>query len=177
MPGALNGSSAARPALGAMPPIPNPQNDGGASPAGPQMPQQAPAPSHGQTVAAMRHFQAILGELRGLLQDPDLGKADMRSAIIDGTTKLVAQRIIAPAQAVQQLATVPDRPYDQKQWAQQQYAQTVQAQTSVLDHHRAAALGTGNYALENELHGQDSDPSDHMADMKAMMQAHYGGQP
>jgi hypothetical protein len=139
--------------------------------------QQAPAPTHTQTVAALRHFNAILGELKGLLQNPDLGKANLKSTIIDGMTKLVAERIIPPAAAVSQLASVPDVPFQQKQWTVNHYAQTVQAAAAVLDHHRQSAMGTGNYDLENALHGDESDPDSHMETMQGMMQQHYAGGP
>jgi hypothetical protein len=138
--------------------------------------QQAPAPTHGQTVAALRHFNAILGELKGLLENPDLGKANLKSTIIDGMTKLVAERIIPPAAAVTQLAAVPDEPFQQAQWAKNHYAQTVQAQAAVLDHHRQSAMGTGNYDLENALHEDESDPDSHMETMQGTMAQHYGGQ-
>lgn len=140
-----------------------------------QGPQQAPAPTHAQTVAALRHFNAVLGELKGLLGNPDLGKANLKSTIIDGMTKLVAERIIPPAAAVSQLASVPDQPFQQKQWAMNHYAQTVQAQAAVLDHHRQSAMGTGNYDLENALHGDESDPETHMETMQGTMQQHYAG--
>jgi len=138
-------------------------------------PQQAPAPTHGQTVAALRHFNAVLGELKGLLQNPDLGKANLKSTIIDGMTKLVAERIIPPAAAVSQLASVPDAPYQQAQWAANHYAQTVQAQAAVLDHHRQSAMGTGNYDLENALHSDESDPENHLETMHGTMAQHYAG--
>jgi hypothetical protein len=174
---------------GALPPPPpmlagqqqqSPMPQGGAqSPQGPGMaqpgPQQAPAPTHGQTVAALRHFNAILGELKGLLENPDLGKANLKSTIIDGMTKLVAERIIPPAAAVTQLASVPDAPFQQKQWAQNHYAQTVQASAAVLDHHRQSAMGTGNYDLENALHEDESDPDSHMETMQGTMAQHYAG--
>lgn len=153
---------------------------GGAAPqqqqGAPQGPQAAPAPTHDQTVAALRHFNAVIGELRGLLQNPDLGKADLKSKIIDGAVKLVEDRIIPPNAAVTQLATVPERPFDQRGWVQQHYAQTVQAAASVLDHHRQAALGTGNYDLENKLHDDVAGPDDHLQTMQGLVQQHYGGQ-
>lgn len=161
-------------ALTAPPPVPNPQPQEQGSAPTQQPPAQAPAPSHAQTVAAMRHFDAILGQLTSLLKNPDLGKADLKSTIIDGVTKLVGDRIIPASQAVSQLATVPTRPFEQKQWAEQNYTQTLQAQSAVLDHHRSAALGTGNYALENKLHSGDSGPDNHMQTMQGLMQQHYG---
>lgn len=112
----------------------------GAPPAPPQAPQM-PAPTHAQTVAALRHFHAIAGELQTLLRDPDLGRADMKGKIIDGTTQLVAQRIITPAQAVVQLGDVPEKPFDQKQWIMTHFQQTKAAADAVLGHHAQAFAG------------------------------------
>src|ERR1035441_6763677 len=124
------------------------QQGGGVSPMGPQQgapgAQQAPpAPTHAQTVAALRHFTALKQELTVLLKNPDLGKADMKSAIIDGVTKLVADRIVPPAAAVQKLAMVPDTPFQQKKWIEQDYAQVMKAENMVLAHHAAAFAGQG----------------------------------
>lgn len=150
---------------------------GGAN--GPQAPQgvqqqQMPAPSHAQTVAALRHFQMIGKELEGLLLNPDLGKADMRSAIIDAVTRLVSERLIAPAQAVTQLGMVPDKPFDQKKAIEAMYRQVMQAESSVLDHHGATnAPLSDDFATENGLYG--SSPDDHQRHLSEMMGAHYGG--
>ena len=83
---------------------------------------------------------------------------------------------MSPADAVTQLATVPERPFEQKQWAENHYSQIVQAQAAVLDHHRTQALGTGNYELESMLH-DDGNADDHMNTMRGMMQSHYGNPP
>lgn len=138
-----------------------------APPQAQQPPQAPPAPSHAQTVAALRHFAAIIGELNTLVKDPDLGKADMKSAIIDGTTKLVSERMMSPAQAVQMLATVPERPFDQKAWIQNHMQQAMLGRGMVLAHHAAAFAGAGPEPTP--------DADDHMADLSSMMQAHYQG--
>lgn len=138
----------------------------------PQMPAPAPAPTHDQTVAALRHLHAVAGELKTILKDPNLGKADIKSSLIEAASKLVGSRILSAAQAVQQLAQLPERPFEQKQWIEQQYAQTVDAQAAVLQHHRSQAMGTGDYDLESLLH--TSDPEKHQETMRGMMQAHYG---
>lgn|ERR1035437_902692 len=147
------------------------QQGGGAQPMGPQQgAQQAPpAPTHAQTVAALRHFTALKQELTVLLKNPDLGKADMKSAIIDGVTKLVADRIVPPAAAVQKLAMVPDTPFQQKKWIEQDYAQVMKAENMVLAHHAAAFAGQGPQP--------PADPDDHMGTIKNLMQSHYGQQP
>lgn len=135
--------------------------------------QAAPAPTHAQTVATLRHLSAVKQELVTLMKNPDLGKADMKSAIIDGVTKLVADRIVPAAAAVQKLAMVPESPYQQKKWIEQDYAQTIQAENVILDHHRAQSVGTGNYQLENELH-EAPDASEHMQQISGMMKQHFG---
>lgn len=164
----------------ANPPPPNPQDSAinnaltpqamksGAGPmpgAMPQAQQPIPAPNHIQTVAALRHFNAVIGELQKLLSSDELGKADMKSQIIDGVTKLVSQRIIAPATAVTQLGTVPERPFDQKTWLQKMLSDAMNARDAVLAHHAAAYAGQGQMPPGN--------PDDHMADMTSMMAAHY----
>lgn len=156
-----------------MPEAPEPMNAlvAGKSSAGPQPGSpQIPTPSHQQTVAALRHFQAIMSELRGLLKHPDLGKSDLKSEIIDGATKLVAKQIISPAQAVAQLSQVPDRPFDQRTWLAQQYTQAEQARDLVLDHHRM-----GNPAQGDENSPPVSGPENHMSDMAGLMGHYQGG--
>jgi hypothetical protein len=142
---------------------------GGAPPqqgAAPQ--QQAPAPNHAQTVAALRHLTALKQELVTLLKNPDLGKADMRSAIIDGVTKLVADRVVPPSAAVQKLATVPETPFQQKKWVENDYAQNAQAENVILAHHAAAFAGQGEQP--------PGDPDNHMQDIQGLMSSHYSGQ-
>lgn len=153
--------------LNSTPPAPMPVPQQPAQQQQPQAPAVPPAPTHAQTVATLRHFRAVATELEGLLSDPDLGKADLRSKIIDGASKLVADRIIPPAEAVSTLATVPDRPYDQRVWLQKQMAQAMQARDAVLMHHGMAFAG--------QPQDQDAgNPEDHMATMQGMMSAHYG---
>ena len=110
-----------------------------------------------------------MGELNTLIKDPDLGKADMKSAIIDGTTKLVSERMISPAQAVQMLATVPERPFDQKTWIMGHMQQAMMGQDALLTHRAAAFPGAGQEPMP--------DAENHMADLQSMMSAHYSGQP
>lgn len=139
--------------------------------AGPQM----PAPSHAQTVAALRHFQAIGKELEGLLLNPEIGKADIRSTIIDAVTRLVADRIVSPAQAVQQLSQVPDKPFQQKQAIEQMYQQVVTAESSVLDHHGMTnAPASEDFGQENARFS--SDPDQHGQLLSEMVGSHYSKQ-
>lgn len=164
-------------------PPPPPQQNGQQAPQGgalssgmaspPTVPQQGPqqgppTPTHGQTVAVLRHMDAIQSELEALLKDPAIGKSNMKSKIIDGVTKLVADRIMTPGAAVQQLSTVPDPPFQQRKWLQQHLLQTVMAKVAVLGHHAAAFGGTPESMID-----KTSSPDDHLADMQSIM-GHYG---
>lgn len=138
-------------------------------------PQQAPAPpSHAETVAALRHFDAIKSELTPLLANPALGKSDLKSQIIDGTTKLVSERIISAATAVQQLSQVPTDPLEQRKYLQNMMAQTMQAENAIVEHHRNTNLGSGDWATEAAKH--TGSPDNHMDEMKAL-HAKYSGVP
>lgn len=140
---------------------------------GPAQQQAAPQLTHQQTVASLRHFSAIARELEVFLKDPDLGKADLKSKIIDGTTKLVANRIITPAQAVMQLGTVPSDPLLQRKWVQQHFQQTIMSQNAVLDHHAQANPGSGD--LPNEIAASTSKPDLHLDDMMSVHAGYRGG--
>lgn len=126
-----------------------------------------PAPTHGETVAALRHFQAISGELRVLLSDPEVGRGNMKSKIIDGVTKLVSGRIISPSEAVQQLSNVPDAPFQQKQWLMQHMQQAQQAQVKVLSDHQQSHAGADETQMQ-----PGGGVDGHMDDMKSL-QSHY----
>lgn len=156
------------------PPAPNQNDNGNALQQGAPAQQQnaPPPPTHAQTVAALRHFDAIKGELKTLLANPALGKSDIHSAIIDGVTNLVGKRIMAPAEAVMQLSKVPENPLEQRKFLQAQMMQTVQAEHAIVDHHRNTNLGSGDWATESQQH--NTNPDNHMQDMSAL-QANYGG--
>lgn len=159
-----NSNAIASPQIGPPPaPNPNPQTQSGGNPlmspsmgspmaggapgVGPQQqppPAGAPAPNKQQTVAASIHFMMIERELTDLLQDPSLGKSDLKDKVIDGATKLVGEKILTPAQAVGQLSTFPEKPEDQKTWAQKMFSQNRQAMQMVVAHHAAAFGGQAN---------------------------------
>lgn len=165
--------------MGGPPEAPDIQPQGNAlqgspqGPPGPQgAPQQAPpAPTKVQTEAALHHFHAIQTELEGLLKNPALGKSSIKSDIIDGTTKLVSERIISPAAAVMQLGKVPDAPLEQRKWVQMMMSQTMQAVTAVISH-RQNAVATGIATAEDP--NASYSPDDHMKTMSGLA-AHYPG--
>ncbi len=126
-----------------------------------------PAPNHQQTVAALKHCDAIERELTVFLVNPDLGKADLRSEFIDGATKLVAEGIMTAAQAVQNLASIPQRPYDQKKWVEQQFLINKNTADAVLAHHQAAFAG-------QPAHEQTMPVPDHQTIISGLI-SHYKG--
>jgi hypothetical protein len=150
--------------------VPNALASGAPQGQGASPQQMPPPPSHQQTVAALRHFGSIEKELTALLSDPDLGKSDLQSKIIDGATKLVAQGILTPTQAVTQLKDVPERPYDQKVFIQKAFVQNTQAQTSVLAH-RQMGVASG---MVQDTDTDDGSSNDHQGHIASLM-ANYKG--
>lgn len=142
-----------------------------------QPPQGAPVPApptHEQTIAALRHFDAIKGELTPLLKDPTLGKSDLKSKIIDGVTKLVSERIISAATAVMQLSQVPTDPLQQRKYLQNMMNQTMQAENAILDHYGQGNPSLGDVAQHHA--GMDhGNPDDHMHHIAALNANYSGG--
>jgi hypothetical protein len=166
-------------ATGTPPPAPMPDQGNGLqpgtpsqAPGAPQGAAQPPAPSHEQTVCALRHFHAVIGEAQTLLKDPAMGKSDLKSKIIDGVTKLVSERMLSPAQAVQQLSQVPTDPLEQRKWLQGVLAQAVTSANAVVDHHAAGNPGTLDWATESTAQHPHAD---HHLDLMAQLGAQYGG--
>ena len=177
MTNALNNSTV--PAAPPVEPQPGPRAGGGGNAlrasagAQPVAPPQRPQITHGQAVAALRHFSAVSRELEQLMKDPELGRSSMKSKIIDSTTKLVAQRIITPAAAATQLGTLPSEPPLQRKWVQQHLVQAATAMNAVLDHHAGSNEGSGDYQIESARSQYRGD--DHMRDMAALMSGYGGG--
>lgn len=135
-----------------------------------QPPAPPPAPTHAQAVAGLRHANALLDELETLAKNPNLGKTSVKSDIIEGVTKLVAKQFLKADQAVKELGTVPERPFDQKMWVRAHIQKFFAAQNAMLDHHRAAFAGTQDPAIENTMAG---NADNHAADFSGLM-GHYG---
>lgn len=147
------------------PPPPNPQG-GNVLQGTPAQPQAMPAPpTHAQTVAALRHFDAIKGELKTLWDDPALGKSDVKKQAIDGVAKLVAERFMSAADAVIQLSQFPTDPLQQRKFVQKQLLQVHQAEQGILAHHAAGFAGQGP---------QPTPSSDNHMDTMAALQSAYG---
>ena len=126
-----------------------------------------PAPTHQQTVAALRHFALVDRELKTLLEDPECGKSDMKSKVIDGMTTMVAEGLVQPADAVKEMANFPDHPFQQRQWLMTKDALMQQASISVLDHHAAAFAG-------QDVDTTPYDPDDHTNIISGLMSQYKG---
>ena len=114
------------------------------SPMGNGAPAAQPSPpTHAQTVATLRHFDAIEGVLAPLLADPALGKSNMKRPIIDAVTKLVAEQIISAQTAVDQLSKVPTDPLQQREVLQGMMQQAVMGKRKILAHHAIGFAGQG----------------------------------
>jgi hypothetical protein len=108
-------------------------------------------------------MDAIQHELEALLKDPAVGKTNVKSKIIDGMTKLVANRIVSPGNAVAQLGDVPDEPFQQRKWLQTHLMNAVIAKAGALSHHGKAFGGVPEGQID-----KTSSADDHMADMNAV---------
>jgi pyruvate/2-oxoglutarate dehydrogenase complex dihydrolipoamide acyltransferase (E2) component len=138
-------------------------------------PQQAPAPpSPAETVAALRHFDAIKKELMVAAADPALGKKNIKQEIIDGMVRLVAQGMMKTEAAVDQLAKVPTDPLAQMKWVRTTLQQTQMAENGVLDHYGMTSPHLGTVADHFEA-TKDISPMDaHLGHMESLG-ANYGG--
>lgn len=143
-----------------------PQGPPGAQ--GGQAPPPAP-PTHEQTVAALRHFDAVKRELEIVLMDPALGKSSVKTKIIDGVTRLVASRFMKPADAVTELSKVPSDPLLQMKWVKGMFDQAQAAENGILDHYGASRPHLGEVAdhFAASPPGNAEDHGDHMQALAA----------
>lgn len=153
------------------PPAPNPNPSRGNALMAPvnalaQPSPQAPPPSHAHTVAALKHFSSVMGELKKLDRNPDLGRTSIKSTVIDSVSRLVAERILTPASAVIELSSVPEDPLQQRKWVKGMMQQTIQAQNAVLDHHTMGTPGSLDWATESQHAAYNSD--DHHSIMEGL---------
>jgi hypothetical protein len=121
----------------------NPQNPL-ASLAGPMpgLPPRLPAPSAAQTTAAVRRLSAVQESMRIILQNPDLGRTNIRPAIMDQASKLLASRVLSLPEIMNAIGKVSDDPLAQKSMVAGIFNQAQQAESAVLAHHTAAvAMG------------------------------------
>lgn len=142
-------------------------------PGGPQGAPAPPPPTHAQVIAMLRHQDAVRRELEIIAKDPALGKSSVKTKIIDGVLRLVAERFLKPVQAVDELSKVPTEPLLQMKWVKTMYAQAQAAENGILDHYGATSPHMG--AVADHFAGTKGtyNPDDH-DDHMAAMTANYG---
>jgi hypothetical protein len=114
----------------------------------PQMPQGQPSPSHEQTSAALWHLHEVQRYMGALLARPGVGTTNMRPAIFDAVSKMLADGLFTLPQLMNELKSLPADPKGQKQWIVQHLTHARQAQLQILNDHRQTAQGTGDWASE-----------------------------
>jgi hypothetical protein len=135
-----------------------------------QQPQQ-PAPNAAQTAAAIHHFGEIKAGIRPILNDPKLGKENIRPKLLDAASKFLASKTLSLPDVMKALKNLPDDPMQQLQFVKKIYDNNDQAQQQVLAHHAAAPPEQQMPgAPPPEPYSQDN----HQAMMDGLMQ-HYGG--
>jgi hypothetical protein len=160
-------------ALGAPPAAPTAGlGNPGAAPQG----QQQPAPTHEQTVAALHHTAEVTHQLMTLMKDPDLGKKDARSQIVDASLELVQKGLTTVPAIVEQIKTVPQDPQGQLNWVKGHLLANQLAQFAVLEHYRQGNPPTfdaaGDTARSQQLYS--GKRKGHMDIMKGLV-SHYRG--
>lgn len=141
-----------------------------------QAPQQPAPPTHAQTIAALRHFDAIKKELSILANDPALGKSSVKSKVIDGVLRLVAGGMMTTVGAVDELSKVPTEPLLQMKWVKTMYQQAQQAEDGILDHYGATQPHFGTVADHFAATQDMANPSDHMDHLTALGANYKGAQ-
>ena len=108
----------------------------------PSPPPRLPAPTAAQATAAIKRFTAVQSAMRDLLQNPDLGRTNIRPAIMDQASKLLSTRVLSLPEVMNAIGKVGDDPLAQKSMVAGIFNQAQQAEFAVLAHHTAAvAMG------------------------------------
>ena len=141
----------------------NPQNPL-ASLAGPLpgLPPRPPAPSAAQATAAVRRLSAVQESMRVILQNPDLGRTNIRPAIMDQASKLLSARVLSLPEVMTAIGKVGDDPLAQKSMVAGIFNQAKQAESAVLAHH-TAAVAVGMVPRNGGEKYQAADHDRHMS--------------
>jgi hypothetical protein len=132
-----------------------------------QQPQQQPAPTHAQTVAALQHFGAIKNAMLPVMDDPKLGKANIRPKLLDSFSKLLAARTLSLPEIMNAIKSLPDDPQQQVAFVTKIYKDNDQAQKMILAHHQMGPPSQG----EPEAWSPDNH-----ADQLSALSQQYGRQ-
>lgn len=134
-----------------------------------------PAPSHQETVAALRHFHEIQRQLGPLLKNPKIGKSDMKGEVYTVGALLLGDGFMSLPEVMTALKSFPKEPIDQRKWIEQHYNNAVAAQQKVLDDH-AAHVGPGSGDFATEWGAKTAlDPDMAHGDLMSSIMGHYKG--
>lgn len=100
--------------------------------------QPQPAPTRAQTVAAVHQFGQIKAAMRPLLDDPNLGKANIRPKLLDTMSKLLANKTLTLPEIMKAVKALPENPMEQFNFVKKIYDDNDKAQMLVLGHHAMA---------------------------------------
>ena len=100
-----------------------------------------------------------------VMNDPNLGKKNIRPKILDAAADLLASKTLSLTEIMGKMASLPDDPIQQKKFVENMLNTLTQAQTMVLEHHK-------NAPPEPEGQGEWSKDT-HGTHLDALMQ-HYG---
>lgn len=131
------------------------------------LPPRMPAPTAAQTRAGLRRFDAVMGAMRQIMKNPELGRTNQRPAIMDQASRLLSARVLSLAELMNAIAPLNDQPLAQKQLVAGIYNSAFQASNALLDHH-GAAVAAGRVSPDSGDYSADS----HDEHMTALL-AHY----
>lgn len=129
--------------------------------------QQAPAPTHAQTVAVMHRLGEIKSSLRPVMDDPHLGSKNIRPKLLDAASKLLAAKVVSLTDIMNEIKGLPEDPIEQKKFVEGLYNNATQGQAAILEQHRHADLPEGV--------GPDEWTPDTHDDHIASLMQQYGG--
>lgn len=128
-------------------------------------PQPMPTPNKAQTVAAVKRLSAVQAALREVLDDKNIGKANVRPVLLDQASKLIGSRLMSLPETMQILQTFPEDPIEQKEWTAKAYNQAERAEAFLLDAH-GSAIAAGKLPPDG---GQAYDPVNHDKHFQEML--------
>ncbi len=122
-------------------PPPQPQGNqlGGIMQGG--QPQQPTGISKQQVIAGLHHLGAFQKQFSPLLNNPGLGKTNMRPKIFDAAATLIGAGIFSVPEVMNGIKDLPDDPVDQKKWLIKKIADAGMAEKKLV--HDYIAQGPG----------------------------------
>jgi hypothetical protein len=145
----------------------------GGAPGGPGgQPGQPPAPNHQETASAVYHLGEFQRRYAELLKDPEIGRKNMRPQMLEMMADVLGEGLATLPQVMKQVAEIPGKPLEQRQYLEENYAKAKAAAIAVLQHHAQAFPRTGAEPMPPPAQvGGD----DHAQVLGGMMTKHYGG--